>query len=168
MTQPPTPAPPQAAPPETTQPTAPPTPAPPEAAAPKRQAPSKRAPRTSNSKPSSRAPGVFAANRTSRPNEVVRQELALTANVLGGYDDNVGASFGSGSGTVPGLATNGSTGYADLALDYFRGTSARSLRVGAQGNLRMYPGLPRHGRRPAASRSFEAPDAAGTHQQAAA
>jgi hypothetical protein len=64
----------------------------------------------------------------------------LTANVLGGYDDNLTAGSGTGAGVVPTAIASGSTGYLDAALDYFRGNTSRAIRVGSTGNLRAYPG----------------------------
>ena len=90
-------------------------------------------------RPSSRLPGLFEGNRISRQNDPTRQELTLTANMLGGYDDNLTAGFGTGAGSVPETAASGSAQYADASLTFFRGNAARSILLGANGNLRMYP-----------------------------
>jgi len=76
--------------------------------------------------------------RTSRLAEPTRQELTLTANVLGGYEDNYGA--GRGARLVPAAIASGSTGYLDGTLGYFRGDTRRSIRIGSTGNLQAYPG----------------------------
>ena len=101
-----------------------------------------RAPRqrTPARRPSSRAPGLFEENRISRQPESTRRELTLTANMLGGYDDNLTAGLGTGDGTVPAAAVSGSAQYADASLTYFRGNASRSILLGSNGNLRMYPG----------------------------
>jgi hypothetical protein len=90
-------------------------------------------------RPSSRLPGLFEGNRISRQNDPTRKELTLTANVLGGYDDNLTAGFGTGAGSVPETAASGSAQYADASLTFYRGNAARSILLGANGNLRMYP-----------------------------
>jgi hypothetical protein len=69
-----------------------------------------------------------------------RQELALTTNVRGGYDDNLTAGSGTGSAVSPTAMASGSTGSLDTTLDYFRGNARRSLQVGTTGNLFAYPG----------------------------
>jgi hypothetical protein len=74
-----------------------------------------------------------------RNGDPMRQELTLTGNLLGGYDDNVGAQLGSGAGSVPVAATSGSSGFSDVMLEYFRGTNKRSILIRSLGNLTMYP-----------------------------
>jgi hypothetical protein len=70
----------------------------------------------------------------------VRQELTLTANLLGGYDENVTAGLGSGSATAPEAMASGGTAYVDGTLDYFRGNARHSIQVGTTGSLVAYPG----------------------------
>jgi hypothetical protein len=67
------------------------------------------------------------------------QSLVLTANFLGGHDDNAGTELGSGTGSVPLAPTSGSTAFADLMLEYLRRTPRRSIGVRTLANLSMYP-----------------------------
>jgi hypothetical protein len=62
----------------------------------------------------------------------------VTGSALGGYDDNLAASLGSGTGTVPVAAASGYTGTLDSALDFFVGNTDQSLRVAAGGNVRTF------------------------------
>ena len=114
-------------------------------------------------RPSSRSPGLFEGNRLSRQTDPTRHELTLTANMLAGYDDNLTAGLGTGAGTVPSGAASGSAQYADAALSYFRGNESRSILLGSNGNLRMYPG---YIERPAAGGAavIEATTSAGRKQ----
>jgi hypothetical protein len=100
--------------------------------------PNKRTPRTSRRQPDSSGRGSDEA-RTSRDAGPTRQELLLTANVLGGYDDNLTAGLGSGAGTVQTAMASGSTGSLDGTLGYFRGNALRSLRMASTGSLTAYP-----------------------------
>jgi hypothetical protein len=63
----------------------------------------------------------------------------LTANLLGGYDDNLTAALGSGAGTAPDAMVSGATASADATLAYFRGNSLKSFRFDASGSLMGYP-----------------------------
>ena len=117
-----------------------PQPEPPATPRTKRQRQTKRAPRTTSRRPSSASPGSSEGARHSRDAGPSREELILTANVLGGYDDNLTASLGTGAGAVPTAPASGYTGFLDARLDYFRGTTLRSIRVGSGGSLRTYPG----------------------------
>lgn len=100
----------------------------------------KRVPRTSTRQPASATARSFDENRTPRVAGPTRQELALTTNLLGGYDDNLTAGSGTGSTVAPTLMASGSTGSLDTTLDYFRGNARRSLQVGTTGSLSAYPG----------------------------
>jgi hypothetical protein len=100
----------------------------------------KRQPRTSKRQPSPSGQGSFDATRTSRDGGPTRQELTLAVNVLGGYDDNLTAGLGSGSGTSPDAMVSGATGSVDGTLGYFRGNSLRSVRLDTTGSLLGYPG----------------------------
>jgi opacity protein-like surface antigen len=101
--------------------------------------PSRRTPRTSRRQPSSTAQGSFEEPRTSRDAGPTRQELMLTANVLGGYDDNLAVGLGSGAGTVPTAMASGSTWNLDGTLSYLRGNALRSLRMDSTGSVIAYP-----------------------------
>lgn len=90
-------------------------------------------------RPSTRTSRATSSRRPSR-SEPVRTELTLTANALGGYDDNVGSSLGAGGGTVSPAAASGTTGFADVMLDYFRGNQARGINVKALTSLTLFPG----------------------------
>ena len=105
-----------------------------------RQGRKKRSPRTSKRQPSSRARGSFEEARTSRVAGPTRQELTLTANVMGGYDDNLTAGLGTGAGTAPTAMASGTTANMDATLGYFRGNSLRSIRLDTTGTLTAYPG----------------------------
>lgn len=69
-----------------------------------------------------------------------RQTLLFTANVLGGYDDNLTAGLGTGTGLSPSAMTSGYTSSLDGTLDYRRGNAHNDLRIGTTGNLMAYPG----------------------------
>jgi hypothetical protein len=134
------------APPSQTQapPVAPPQtePKPPDKNAPKPQRQSrrkKRTPRTSTRQPSSPTAGSFDENRTSRDPGPTRQELTLTTNLMGGYDNNLTGGSGTGSTLAPSAMASGYTESLDSTLDYFRGNARRSLRVDTTGNLVAYP-----------------------------
>jgi hypothetical protein len=122
-----------------------PTPQQPEANQPQkgREGRTKRAPRTPKHQPATR-PGGFDQTRPSRDGGPTRQELTLSANVLGGYDDNVTAGLGSGTGTAPAAMASGGTGYLDASLRYFHGNSLRSVGVDSTGSLTAYPGYLDH------------------------
>jgi hypothetical protein len=60
--------------------------------------------------------------------------------VLGGYDDNLTAGLGSGSGTSPNAMVSGPTASVDGTLGYFRGNGLRSVRLDTSGSLTGYPG----------------------------
>jgi hypothetical protein len=135
----------QPQPPPVAQPQAPPVQPQPEPTPPqtRRQGRKKGSPRTSR-RPSPPAPVSLEENRTSRVAGPTRQELTLAANVLGGYDDNLTAGFGTGPGVLPAPIVSGSTGYVDAALGYFRGNTLRSIRVQSTGNVQAYPGYLDH------------------------
>ena len=102
--------------------------------------PSKRTPRTPRRQPSQSSQGSFEQGRTSRDGGPTRQEVTLTANVLGGYDDNVTAGLGSGAATAPDAMVSGPTASLDGTLGYFRGNSLRSFQLDTTGSLTGYPG----------------------------
>src|SRR5262249_13451943 len=68
--------------------------------------------------------------------KTIGQTLTVTSNVLGGYDDNAGAQSQSAGQAVP---TNGSTGLADVMLEYLRVTRKRRIGVRTLGNVVFYP-----------------------------
>jgi hypothetical protein len=68
----------------------------------------------------------------------------VTATVLGGYDDNLTAGLGSGSGVAPAPMASGSTGSVDAVFGYFRGNALRSISMDSTGNLMAYPGYLDH------------------------
>jgi hypothetical protein len=68
----------------------------------------------------------------------VGQFLTITANLVGGYDDNAGSQSGSaGAGGVGAAA--GTTGLADLMVEYLHKAPNRRIGVRALGNVAMYP-----------------------------
>ena len=115
--------------------------APPEKAPPQTKGrPSERPPRASKRPPTSSARESSDDSRTSRQGGPVRQELTLSANVQGGYDDNVTGGLGTGAGTLPTAMVSGATANANATLAYFLGNGRRSFRMGATGSLTGYPG----------------------------
>ncbi len=79
--------------------------------------------------------GLFGGGR---PNPTgTRQELSLTFNALGGYDDN--AATGEGANIPTATPTGGSsTGTFDANLSYLYGSVNRSLSVNAGAGLTTY------------------------------
>jgi hypothetical protein len=100
----------------------------------------KRTPRESSRQPAAPTPGSFDENRAPRLAGPTRQEMTLLTNVLGGYDDNLTAGVGTGSGIAPTAMASGYNASLDATLGYFRGNARRSLRVDSTGNLFAYPG----------------------------
>jgi hypothetical protein len=87
------------------------------------------------------APGKSSAGRRDalrRGSSRVRS-LFLTANLTGGYDDNLGTPVGSGTGSVPAAPTSGSSAFADAMLDYSRGSASRRISIKSLGSVQMYP-----------------------------
>ena len=99
----------------------------------------KRTPRTSKRQPASSRQGSFDEARASRVAGPTRQELTVTANVNGGYDDNLTGGLGTGAGTAPTAMASGTTADADATLGYFRGNALRSIRFDTTGTLTAYP-----------------------------
>ena len=66
-----------------------------------------------------------------------RSSLLFAGNLMGGYDDNAGATLGSGAVSV--VDTSGYTTFADATLAYTRGTAARRIDVLGAGSLQMFP-----------------------------
>jgi hypothetical protein len=102
-----------------------------------------RTPRTPKRRPTP-PPAGFDQTRPSRDGGPTRNQLALAANILGGYDDNVTAGLGSGTGTTPAAMASGGTGYMDASLKYFHGNSLRSVGIDSTGSLTAYPGYLDH------------------------
>ena len=112
----------------------------PEQAKPEENRQPKRTPRPSKRDPTSSSQGKFETARRSRDGGPSRQDVTFTANVLGGYDDNLTAGLGSGSGTSPDAMVSGAAASVDGTLAYFRGNSLRSFRLDTSGALLGYPG----------------------------
>jgi hypothetical protein len=68
--------------------------------------------------------GLFGGSPTPDPDRS-RQELTLTVNLLGGYDDNLAGAAGSGTPTSE--SEGGYIGNGDLSVRYYRGRAVRSL-----------------------------------------
>jgi hypothetical protein len=83
-------------------------------------------------------PPVTQGARQRRPSSR-RSSLLFAGNLLGGYDDNAGATLGTGLGSVPLTSTSGYSGFADAALQFTRGTAARRIGVLTSASLQMYP-----------------------------
>jgi hypothetical protein len=79
--------------------------------------------------------GLFGGGRPPDPNRA-RQELTVTANLLGGYDDNLVPSSGGGDTLAP--HPSGYIGFADAQLRYFFGRTARSLEAVGRGYMNTY------------------------------
>jgi len=103
------------------------------------QRPTGRTQRPSTRQPSASGQGSVEQARTSRDGGPTRQELTFTANLLAGYDDNLTAGLGSGSGTSPAAMVSGTTASVDGTLGYFRGNSLRSFQLDTTGSLVGYP-----------------------------
>ena len=101
---------------------------------------SKRTRRTSRRQPVSSGQGSFDETRQSRDAGPTRQDLTFTGNLMGGYDDNLTAGLGSGSGSSPNAMVSGSTVFAGGTLAYFRGNRRHSIRMDGTGTLAGYPG----------------------------
>jgi hypothetical protein len=78
--------------------------------------------------------GLFGGGPPPDPTRT-RQELTLTASMLGGYDDNVGQPLGILSRDA---YENGYTGVLGTALRYWRGRAERSFDVHARGYLSAF------------------------------
>jgi hypothetical protein len=72
--------------------------------------------------------GLFGGRPTPDPNRT-RQELSLTANVVGGYDDNLAASAGGGGAQPGSESPGGYLGTGEVALKYYRGRLIRSFAI---------------------------------------
>ena len=82
--------------------------------------------------------GLFGGGPPPDPNRG-RQELTLTVNVLGGYDDNLSISdVGSGRPPDPGQDKAGYLGSGDLHLRFWRGTAQKSLEIDGRGYVTSY------------------------------
>ena len=108
----------------------------PEQAKPEERRPSQR---PSRREPASAGTGRFDESRPSRDGGPSRQQVSFSANLMGGYDDNLTAAMGSGSGVSPDAMISGATASVDGTLAYFKGNSRRSLRLNASGFLMGYP-----------------------------
>lgn len=70
----------------------------------------------------------------------IEQTLTVSANLLAGYDDNLTAGLGTGTGILPMAMPSGSTGSLDGMLDYRRGNARHDVRIGTAGSVMGYPG----------------------------
>jgi hypothetical protein len=109
-----------------------------------RQGRGARQPRTSDREQPASSRDPFDEPRISRVAGPTRTELTVSANFLGGYDDNLTAGLGTGSAISPSAMTSGSTGYVNATLNYLRANSRRSLKVDTVGTLQGYPGYIDH------------------------
>lgn len=113
---------------------------PPETAQPEREGRQGRTTRRTRRTPASAPRREVADNLAPRDGGPVRQTLTLSANLMAGYDDNLTAGLGTGTGIAPTAMTSGYTGSLDGTLDYRRGNARNDLRIGTIGNLMAYPG----------------------------
>ena len=74
-----------------------------------------------------------------RPSRTVRQELTVTATLLGGYDDN--AQAGATGSVRASRSTPGSSGVVDTAVRYRRGSAARSFAATVQSHATSYSSI---------------------------
>ena len=93
----------------------------------------RREPQASSSRGGMRA-------RTPRTGGPVTQTLLLDANLMGGYDDNLGGGTGGGIGGInPAAMASGTVGTLDGGLAYRRGNARHSLQLGSRGMAFAYP-----------------------------
>jgi opacity protein-like surface antigen len=82
--------------------------------------------------------GVFGGGPAPDPTRV-RQEMTLTVNLLGGYDDNLSITdVDSGRPPDPNQDTAGYLGTGDVSLRYWRGTTLKSFEIEGRGYLNSY------------------------------
>ena len=77
---------------------------------------------------------MFGGGPRSDPTRT-RQELTLTANALGGFDDNL-APPGGGDAIAP--RPSGYTGFSDVILRYWFGRDVRSIEVTGRSFMNTY------------------------------
>jgi hypothetical protein len=76
--------------------------------------------------------GLFGGSRSANPARS-RQELTLSSNFLGGFDDNLNPQGGGGIADLLVPQQSGYTGFGDLSLRYWRGDARRSLTIDGRG-----------------------------------
>ena len=82
--------------------------------------------------------GLFGGGPPPDPNRA-RQEVTLTVNLLGGYDDKLSISdVESGRPPDPNQDTAGYLGTGDVYLRYWRGTNVKSFEIEGRGYLNSY------------------------------
>ncbi len=69
----------------------------------------------------------------------MQQNLALTANVVAGYDDNLTGGLGAGSSPSPSAFVSGTTVFAGATLAYSRGNRLHSFWMDGTGTVAGYP-----------------------------
>jgi hypothetical protein len=87
--------------------------------------------------------GLFGGGPPPDMNRV-RNEFALTASFLGGYDDNASPTGGPGSGSSaidPRLTQSAYTGQADIGFEYVRAKLTRMFTLGGRGYFNDYRDL---------------------------
>jgi hypothetical protein len=84
--------------------------------------------------PSRPSRGLFGGGQPPDPNHT-HQELELSGDVLGGFDDNLSTP---GSNDMFGEHPAGYIGFGDASLRYFMGREARSMTVTGRGYLNSY------------------------------
>jgi hypothetical protein len=99
----------------------------------------RRTPRPSKRRPGSSAEASFEETRQPRDGGPVQQNLALTANVVAGYDDNLTGGQGAGSSASPNAFVSGTAVFAGATLAYSRGNRRHSFWVDGTGTLAGYP-----------------------------
>jgi hypothetical protein len=82
--------------------------------------------------------GLFGGGPPPDPNRT-RQELTLTSSLFAGYDDIL--TPGGGQPTFDTTPVSGFTGYADAALQYWKGRTNRSFEVQGRGYGNAYSNL---------------------------
>jgi hypothetical protein len=81
--------------------------------------------------------GLFGGGPPPDPNRT-RQELTLTSSLFAGYDDVLAPGGSHPTGETP---VSGYTGYADVALQYWKGRTNRSFEVQGRGYGNAYTNL---------------------------
>jgi opacity protein-like surface antigen len=84
--------------------------------------------------------GLFGGGPQPDPNRS-RQELTLTASVLGGWDDWI-SPLGGGGQVQPGLAQrSGNSGVGEATIQYWLGQTGRSFSVNGRATTSVYEGI---------------------------
>jgi hypothetical protein len=81
--------------------------------------------------------GLFGGRQPADPNRT-QQELTLTVDFLGGYDDNLTPDGGNGTPDPTAPRRSGTTGTVSGAVDYRRGRATRSIEATGRSAMATY------------------------------